>query len=114
MRGLPALRNHPMLHYPNADNLAMAILEGVWPEHGQGMPGFAHELDDAQVADISNYVLSDFGGSQVRIDAARVRALRQGGEQHAMLTLARAGMAAAVIAVLALLAWLMVRRRKVN
>ncbi|KAB8038489.1 cytochrome c [Janthinobacterium aquaticum] len=114
MRGLPALRNHPMLHYPNGDNLAMAVMEGVWPEHGQGMPGFAHELSDVQVADISNYVLSEFGASKVRIDAARVKALRQGGEPPVMLALARVGMAAVVIVLLALLAWLVVRRRKVD
>jgi mono/diheme cytochrome c family protein len=40
----------------NADNVAMAILlEGVLPEHGQGMIGFAHTLNDAEIAAVTNY-----------------------------------------------------------
>ena len=109
-RGLPALRNHAVLRQPNADNAAMAILEGVWPEHGQGMPGFAHELNDAQVAAVTNYVQASFGQGAT-VDAARVKELRQGGAVSPLLLLARGGMVVGLLAVLGLLVpWR--RRRK--
>lgn len=110
MRGLPALRNHAVLKGPNADNVAMAVLEGVWPEEGQGMPGFAAELSDQDVADIGNYVMATFGDSKVTIDVQRVGELRAGGAASPLLLLARAGMALAGLAVL-VLSWLWLRRR---
>jgi len=112
VRGLPALRNHPSLRHPNADNVGMAVLQGVWPEHRQGMPGFEDELTDREVADLTNYVMATFGQSKVTIDAQRVGALRAGGETSSLLLLSRAGMALAVLAVIALLALLARRRRK--
>lgn len=112
MRGLPALRAHTVLRYPSADNVAMAILEGVWPEEGQGMPGFAAELSDSDIAEVSNYAMAAFGNSAVRIDAARVAELRQGGAASPLLLLARAGMGAGVVALLVLAWWLARRRRR--
>nr|WP_315257786.1 cytochrome c [uncultured Duganella sp.] len=110
LRGLPALRNHTVLHHPSADNVSMAILEGVWPEEGQGMPGFAHELSDKQIADVTNYVMTTFGASKVSTDEHRVAALRKGGETSSLLWLARGGMLVALLVALGLLlAW---RRRK--
>lgn len=109
-RGLPALRNHAVLRYPSADNVAMAVLEGVWPEEGQGMPAFHAELDDGQVADVTNYVMTSFGHSVVTIDAKRVAALRAGGEASPLLLLSRIGMVAGVV-LLAALAWFWRRRR---
>jgi mono/diheme cytochrome c family protein len=111
MRGLPALRNHAVLKTPSADNVAMAVLEGVWPEEGQGMPGFAAELSDQEVADIGNYVMATFGNSKVALDARRVGELRAGGAASPLLLLARAGMALAALATLAL-AWRRWRRRR--
>jgi mono/diheme cytochrome c family protein len=110
-RGLPPLRNHPVLRQPNADNVAMAILEGVWPEEGQGMPGFAAELSDRDVAELTNHVVQEFGNNPVRIDAARVRALRARGAASPLLVLARVGMACAAVLLL-VLALLWVRRRR--
>jgi mono/diheme cytochrome c family protein len=110
MRGLPALRNHAVLRQPTADNVGMAVLDGVWPEHKQGMPGFRHELNDAEIADLTNYVMATFGESQVKIDAPRVAVLRQGGAPSPLLWLARGGMVAGVLIVLALL-WRWRRRR---
>lgn len=110
IRGLPALRNHPVLHHPNADNVAMAILDGVWPEEGQGMPGFAAELNDSQVAEVTNYVVGTFGHGGATIDARRVRDLRNGGSMSPLLLLARGGMVVGVVVpVTLLLVW---RRRK--
>jgi len=111
VRGLPALRNHPSLRHPNADNVGMAVLEGVWPEHRQGMPGFEDELTDREVAELTNYVMATFGGSRVTIDEQRVRTLRAGGETSSLLLLARAGMALGVLVVLAVLLWWRRRRR---
>lgn len=108
LRGLPALRNHPMLRYPNADNVSMAILDGVWPEHGQGMPGFRSELSDREVAAVTNYVTTTFGGAAAAMDPKRVAVLRKGGDSSPLLPLARVGMALAVLFA-AVLAW---RRRR--
>ncbi|MFX7776661.1 cytochrome c, partial [Acinetobacter baumannii] len=79
LNGLPSLQQHPLLRQPNADNVAMAILEGVLPEHGQGMIGFAHPLNDGEIAAVTNYLMQDLGGSKVSISAERVKALRAGG-----------------------------------
>ena len=110
VRGLPALRNHPGLRYPTADNVGMAILEGVWPEHKQGMPGFEDQLTDREVADLTNYVMATFGQSKVTINQQRVRELREGGAPSPLLLLARAGMALALLLIVALL-WRWQRRR---
>ncbi|MGG6176827.1 c-type cytochrome [Pantoea allii] len=109
LTGFPALTKHPVLEKPTADNVAMAVLGGVWPAKGQGMIGFAHTLDDTQIADVTNYVMQDIGNSAVRITPDRVKSLRQGGEPSLLLPLARAGIAVAVLAVVLLLWW---RRRR--
>ncbi|WP_424693415.1 c-type cytochrome [Erwinia sp.] len=111
LNGLPALKGHPVLEKPTADNVAMAVLQGVWPEKGQGMIGFAKELNDRQIADVTNYVMKDMGNSSVQITPERVKALRHGGEPSSLLLLARAGMAGGVVVILALLFWWWRRRR---
>ncbi|AVF37775.1 cytochrome c [Rahnella sikkimica] len=113
LNGLPALKNHPILQKPTADNVAMAILDGVWPEKGQGMPGFAHELSDAQIASLTNYLMKDVGGSHISLTSERVKELRNGGAASPLLMLARVGMiAGAVIVILIIGIWLYRRRRK--
>lgn len=111
LNGLPALSKHPILEKPTADNVAMAVLEGVWPANGQGMIGFAHTLDNTQIADVTNYVMQDIGNSAVRITPERVKALRQGGEPSLLLPIARAGFAVAVLTIGLLLFWWWRRRR---
>lgn len=108
--GLPALQNHPVLNKPVADNVAMAILDGVWPEKGQGMIGFAGSLDDEQIAAVTNYVMQDMGHSQVQITPERVSALRAGGDTSPLKLLARIGMGAAVVALILIAFWLRKRR----
>ncbi len=112
LNGLPPLQGHPVLHKPNGDNVVMAILEGVLPEHGQGMIGFAHTLNDEEVADVSNYLLQDIGGSKVSVTVQRVATLRAGGDASPLLWLARAGMALAGLLVLLLAFWLRRRARR--
>lgn len=105
LNGLPALQQHPLLRQPNADNVAMAILEGVLPEHGQGMIGFAHTLNDDEIAAVTNYLMQDLGGSKVSISVERVKALRAGGDPSPLLWLARAGMGLLLLALLGAAFW---------
>lgn len=111
LNGLPALQNHPVLNKPNADNVAMAVLQGVWPEHGQGMIGFAGELNDHQIAAVTNYVMHDIGHRQLDISEERVKSLRAGGDASPLMLISRVGMAAAGIAVVLGLIWLRLRRK---
>lgn len=108
--GLPALQNHPVLNKPVADNVAMAILDGIWPEKGQGMIGFAGSLNDEQIAAVTNYVMQDMGHSQVQITPERVRVLRAGGDTSPLKLLARLGMGAAVVALILIAFWFRKRR----
>ncbi|MGD9424763.1 cytochrome c [Pantoea sp. NSTU24] len=108
--GLPALQNHPVLNKPVADNVAMAILDGIWPEKGQGMIGFAGSLNDEQIAAVTNYVMQDMGHSQVQITPERVKALRAGGETSPLKLMARIGMGAAVVALILIAFWFRKRR----
>ena len=105
LKGLPALQNHPVLHKPNADNVAMAVLQGVWPEEGQGMIGFAGELSDRQIAAVTNYVMQDMGHSKVQITEDRVKTLRAGGAASPLMLLSRIGMAAGGVLVLLAFWW---------
>ncbi|MCB8879439.1 c-type cytochrome [Acidisoma cellulosilytica] len=117
--GLPALLGNAALRRPVADNVAMAILEGLTPRDGlansQAMPGFGQVMDDSQVATLTNYLFAKLGDAGVQITPARVAALRAGGAPSPLLALARDGMIAAavvvVLVILALLIWLLRRRR---
>lgn len=111
LNGLPALENHPVLNKPNADNVAMAVLQGAWPEQGQGMLSFAEGLNDHQIAAVTNYVMQDIGHSKVHITDARVTSLRAGGDASPLMLLSRVGMAVAGIIVVLALGWLRFRRR---
>lgn len=111
LNGLPALKGHPVLDKPVADNVAMAVLQGVWPEKGQGMIGFDRELTDSQIAQVTNYLMEDFGHSKVRITPERVKALRKGGDPSPLLLLAQGGMVGAIVFILALAVWWWRRRR---
>jgi mono/diheme cytochrome c family protein len=64
-------------------NLIVAILDGL-PEHDfpglarmQDMPGFAEDLDDAEVAALSTWLRRRYGGQPATVDAAAVRELRK-------------------------------------
>lgn len=64
-------------------NLVASVLDGipaqVFPglERMQEMPGFGHELSDAQVADLANYLRVRFGGQPADVSAEAVGRLRQ-------------------------------------
>ena len=76
-----ALQGNSTLRDPDPHNLVVAILDGL-PEHDfpglarmQDMPGFAHELNDADVAALATYLRSRHGGQAVAVDAATVSRL---------------------------------------
>ncbi|WP_069384987.1 cytochrome c [Halomonas caseinilytica] len=102
------------------DNLIMAILHGVHRETNDytvSMPAFAEELNDEQVAAVSNYVLARYGNADLQVDTAKVAALRAGGPTpwfvQATPWLLAAG-TAVIILVLLGIGWFVMRRRKVH
>jgi len=114
--GLPALFHNTSLGHANSNNLVQVLLHGI---HRVGtdsvMPAFAHELSDRQVTTLSNYLLTTYGNPEASVSEAQVAKLRDpatAGTDATLLTLARAGMAVGAVALLALIAWLMRRRRQ--
>ena len=66
----PALANNPRVSA--ATYVAYTVLKGR-----KGMPGFAWSMSDAQVAEVVNFVRSNFGNQYAEpIDAAEVGKLR--------------------------------------
>ena len=113
--GLPSLFNNTSLGHANSNNLVQVLLHGI-ERHGADsvMPGFAHELTDKQITSLGNYLLTSYGNPSAKVTEQQVAQLRDpaaAGSGSSLLTLARIGMAVGVIVVLALIAWL-VRRRK--
>lgn len=112
--GLPSLSHNSTVGRSNTQNLVMAILEGV--KRGTDgtqvrMPGFAHELSDQQIATLSNYLTKYYGNPNVKVTSNDVRIQRQGGEKSNLATLAQSAIFIGVVIVLALIAWLIFRRR---
>lgn len=68
---------------PDSRNLIVAMLDGLpWQtfpdyERLQAMPAFENELNDAQIADIANYLRSTWAGLPADVTEADVKALRQ-------------------------------------
>jgi mono/diheme cytochrome c family protein len=76
-----SLRANTSLRDPSPHNLIVAMLDGL-PEHDfpglarmQEMPGFAADLDDAEVAALASWMRREFGG-QPAVDNQFVRELR--------------------------------------
>ncbi len=84
----PALAGNSSLRDADAHNLIVAILDGL-PEHDlpglermQDMPGFAGQLDDAQVAALAQWLRARHGGQSAPVDAAQVKRLRAAAGSH--------------------------------
>ncbi|WP_244464825.1 c-type cytochrome [Martelella endophytica] len=102
--GLPAMSGNAALnHRPTADNVAMAVLAGLFPKTGQEMPPFADALKDGEIAELTNYVFATFGNPEIRITQHRVTELRNGGVTSPLLKLVRLAAGAAAIIVCLLL-----------
>lgn len=110
---LPALFHNSTLGHPNTNNLVLSIQQGV-PRHGRDsiMPAFAHELSDAQVSTLSNYLLQNYGRPDAKVSTEQVQRLRGGAADGTLVVLARAAMAGGALLLLALALWLWRRRRR--
>ncbi|WP_249672083.1 cytochrome c [Pseudomonas abieticivorans] len=118
----PSLYHNTATGLPISANLIAAILYGVdrtVDDHHVLMPRFDElsyvaQLDDQQVADIANYVLSNFGNAAHQVSAHDVMIARQGGEKPMLAVLQPFMLPAMIVAaliVLVLLAFFWRRRR---
>ena len=111
---LPSLFHNASLGHADSNNLVQVMLHGV-PRYGVDsvMPGFAQELSDTQITTLGNYVLASYGNPQAQVSEPQVARLRAPpSADTTLVTLARVGVALGIIVVLALLAWLLRRRRR--
>lgn len=111
---LPSLFHNTALGHANSDNLVQVLLHGV-ERYGVDsvMPGFAQELSDTQITTLGNYLLTSYGTPQAKVSETQVASLRNpASADTTLVTLARVGMAAGGVVVLALLAWLWRRRSR--
>lgn len=116
--GLPALFHNTALGRSQGNNLVMVMLDGIQREqHGTEametrMPAFRKVLSDQQIATLATYLTATYGNPAVKLTPAQVATLRAGGAGSGLVTLARAGMAAGVIALLLLCFWMAKRRKR--
>ena len=103
-------REYPSLFHNTAtsrrDNLIATIVHGVhrevdgvaidMPAFGPGAL-FTDRLDDQQIADVSNYVLSRYGNAGLSVTAADVAQVREGGPKAPIAVLARYSVPALVV-----------------
>ncbi|MEJ5081131.1 MULTISPECIES: c-type cytochrome [unclassified Ochrobactrum] len=119
----PSLFHNTVTGADRSDNLLSAIVFGVnrtVDGHTAYMPGFGPDafytdrLSDQDVADVSNYVLAQYGNPDVKVTPADVKLIREGGPKPLIAELAPFAAPAMVVGILiliALIVWL-VRRRK--
>ena len=118
----PQLFHNTATGATHADNLIATILFGIqrtvagkealMPAFGPD--AYVNRLSDQQVADVSNYVLKQFGNAAVTVTAQDVTTVRTGGPTAPLATLGKLAVPGIVIVVLLVLAfvfWLS-RRRK--
>lgn len=78
-----ALRGNSTLRQHDARNLIVSVLDGIDAQRFPGldslqdMPGFATALSNEEVAQLANYLRSQWGNETANIGADRVRALRR-------------------------------------
>jgi fructose 5-dehydrogenase cytochrome subunit len=102
----PSLTHNSVLGRDNADNLVMVILGGLHIDtqgDDRQMPGFADELNDEQVAKLTNFVMQQYGNADVQVTAEHVATLRSGGANPSAALLP-AGIIGAVVLLLLLVA----------
>lgn len=112
----PSLFHNTATGAPQADNLIATIVYGVHRQiDGKDvvMPAFGPDglftdrLSDRQIADVSNYVLKNFGNSQLNVTPEQVKTVREGGQRPLIARLAQptvwGGGAVVVIILLVLL-----------
>lgn len=113
--GLPSLFHNTATGKSNTDNLVMTMLVGIDYRTGASgirMPGFAHELSDAQIANLGSFLLARYGNPAGKVTPDQVRTLRAGGPESHLVLLARLGMVAGLLLVLVIAARLFRRKRR--
>ena len=119
--GYPSLFHNTATGADRADNLIATILYGVQRDvaHKEiAMPGFGPQaaytqrLSDQQIADVSNYVLKNFGQAKPDVTAQAVALVRAGGPTPTLVLLARYGIPAGVVILIVLVLLLVRRSRK--
>ena len=109
----PSLFNNTATGAPEPDNLVSTILFGLTRTVGDThtfMPAFGpassftDRLSDKEVADVSNYVLTQFGNPDVTLTEADVARIREGGEKPLLAKLAPYAARAVALIVLLILA----------
>ena len=88
--GLPPLFHNTALGSANTNNLVAVILDGIVRQVESAevvMPGFAHDLSDAQTASLAGYLLRQYGNPAEAVTAEQVRALRSGAGASSNLVL---------------------------
>jgi mono/diheme cytochrome c family protein len=108
----PSLFHNSATGGTSPNDLIAAILYGVNRSSAGGqayMPGFgglpsdSNQLSDADIAVLSNYVLSQFGRADETVSASDVAQERAGGPASSLILLARIGIAAGVFIMLVFL-----------
>ncbi|MFI5447856.1 c-type cytochrome [Polaromonas sp. UC242_47] len=111
--GLPPLFHNTALGRANTNNLVMVMLEGIQRQADTTeirMPAFAKQLSDRQIATLGTYLGQRYGNPQARVSAEQVKSLRAGGGSSNLVWIARLGMLAVVVLVIA--AFFGLRRRQ--
>jgi mono/diheme cytochrome c family protein len=118
----PALFNNTATGAATPDNLIATILYGVHRKIDGAkdieMPGFGPQasyterLSDQQIADVTNYVLTNFGQPQAAVTAQHIEVVRKGGPEATLVKAARIGIPVAVIVLILIVIALVVFRRR--
>lgn len=119
----PSLFHNAATAGDNSVNVISAILNGV-DRHTENehvfMPPFGDQtnavvqLNNVEVASLSNYLLTQYGNDKLTVTPEDVQVIREGGPKSKMVQMARIGMGAGVTAVVLLLAsviWYRSRRK---
>ncbi|MBB3226476.1 mono/diheme cytochrome c family protein [Luteibacter sp. Sphag1AF] len=114
----PSLSHNSATGMSSPDNVVMTILHGIERQGADAhvlMPAFGRDMNDEQVAAVTNYVTAHFGNPDARIDAAGVAQIRAGGPRPLLIRLTPWLMGGGVVVAL-LVIWLIVsvvsRRRR--
>jgi mono/diheme cytochrome c family protein len=117
----PSLFSNSALGSKNPNNLIATVLNGVDRTTSKGqayMPGFAGGPNDLAALPeqervlLGNYLLEHYGRPGIVVTAEQVAEVRRGGPSSSLITLARAGIAAAMTVVVLILVFVVVRAKK--
>jgi len=123
---IPSLTNNSAVGAEHANNVVMAISQGIHRETNgvmASMPTFAPQakritssLSPAQVAALTNYVTGQFGKGSSNLTTEDVSIIQQGGQSSFLIRyaaeLTRAGIGCGIIILLVILLVVIKKRRK--